>query len=70
MEATIAADSTVIGQTLATIPFPAGVVIAAVMRGADLILPTGATTLLDGDEVVAVTRREQEPALRELLTPS
>jgi len=70
VEATIAADSPVNGQTLAAIPFPTGVVITAVMRGADLILPTGATALRQGDEVVAVTRREQEPALRELLSPS
>lgn len=70
VEATIAPHSLVNGQTLAAIAFPTGVVIAAVMRGAELILPTGATTLLQGDEVVAVTKREQEPALRELLTPA
>jgi trk system potassium uptake protein len=67
VEGTIPADSPVNGRTLAEIPFPAGVVIAAILRGADLILPTGATMLQEGDEVVAVTKREQEAALRALL---
>ena len=67
VEGIIPSDSPVNGQTLADIPFPEGVVIAAVMRGAELILPTGGTILHEGDEVVAVTKREQENALRELL---
>lgn len=67
VEGKIPPESPVNGRTLAQIPFPPGVVIAAVTRGADLILPTGATKLQEGDEVVAVTKREQENALRELL---
>ena len=67
VEGIIPGDSPVNGLTLAEIPFPAGVVIAAIMRGAELILPTGATQLQEGDEVVAVTKRDQENALRELL---
>ncbi len=68
VEGDIPAGSPVAGQTLAEIPFPAGVVIAAIHRGAELILPTGSTELLEGDEVIAVTKRDQESALRELLT--
>jgi Trk K+ transport system NAD-binding subunit len=45
------------------------VVIAAILRGPELILPTGSTRLETGDEVVAVTKREQEAALRDLLAP-
>ncbi len=67
VEGTIPADSPVNGQTLADIPFPAGVVIAAVLRGPELILPTGGTVLQEGDEIVAVTKRDQESALRDLL---
>ncbi len=68
VEGDIPAGSPVAGQTLAEIPFPAGVVIAAIHRGAELILPTGSTELLEGDQVIAVTKRDQESALRELLT--
>jgi trk system potassium uptake protein TrkA len=68
VEGDIPAGSPVAGQTLAEIPFPSGVVIAAIHRGAELILPTGSTELLEGDEVIAVTKRDQESALRELLT--
>jgi trk system potassium uptake protein TrkA len=67
VEGTIPSDSQVNGRTLSEIPFPAGVVIAAILRGPQLILPTGATRLETGDEVVAVTKRDQEAALRELL---
>lgn len=67
VEGVIPPDSPVNGRTLAEIPFPTGVVIAAVLRGPELILPTGATRLRQGDEVVAVTKRDQETALRELL---
>ena len=67
VEGIIPGDSPVTGQSLADIPFPPGVVIAAILRGSDLILPTGATLLEEGDEVIAVTKRDQEPALRELL---
>jgi Trk K+ transport system NAD-binding subunit len=57
------------GRTLSEVPFPSGVVIAAILRGPELILPTGSTRLEIGDEVVAVTKREQEAALRDLLAP-
>ena len=67
VEGIIPPNSPTNGRTLAEIPFPAGVVIAAVMRGPELILPTGGTILQEGDEVVAVTKRDQENALRELL---
>jgi trk system potassium uptake protein len=67
VEGIIPGDSPVNGRTLAEIPFPTGVVIAAILRGPELILPTGSTRLRTGDEVVAVTKREQEAALRELL---
>ncbi len=67
VEGIIPEHSQVAGQSLAEIPFPSGVVIAAIHRGADLILPTGSSVLYPGDEVIAVTMRDQEAELRELL---
>lgn len=67
VEGTIPGDSPVTGHTLAEVPFPVGVVIAAILRGPELILPTGSTQLREGDEIVAVTKRDQEAALRDLL---
>ncbi len=67
VEGVVPPDSPVTGRSLAEIPFPAGVVIAAIHRGAELILPTGSTVLQQGDEVIAVTRRDQEAELRQLL---
>ncbi|HEX5501305.1 MAG TPA: NAD-binding protein [Thermomicrobiales bacterium] len=64
----ISADSAVVGLSLAEIPFPPGVLIAAIHRRAELVLPTGATVLEAGDEVIAVAKRDQEDALRQLLT--
>lgn len=67
VEGVIPADCPATGKSLAEIDFPPGVVIAAIHRRAELILPTGSTVLQVGDEVIAVTKREQEAALRRLL---
>ncbi len=67
VEGIIPEHSQVAGQSLAEIPFPSGVVIAAIHRGAELILPTGSSVLYPGDEVIAVTKRDQEAELRDLL---
>lgn len=67
VEGIIPHDSPVTGRSLAEIPFPSGVVIVAVHRGSELILPTGSTVLEGGDEVIAVTRRDQEAELRQVL---
>ncbi len=67
IEATISNDSPVVNQTIEEIELPVDCVIAAIARGADLIVPRGSTEILAGDDIIAVTHREEEDELRRLL---
>ena len=67
IEAKIAESSAVAHQAIGEIEFPVDSVVVAISRGPHLVLPTPATELLPGDDVIAVTHREQEDDLRRLL---
>jgi trk system potassium uptake protein TrkA len=67
IEATISEASPISGQSIDDVEFPVDCVIAAISRGPDLIVPRGSTVIEPGDEIIAVTRREQEDDLRRLL---
>ena len=67
VEASVADDSPIAGRSLTDIRLPAQTSLIAILRGSDVIIPTGGTTLLPGDEVIAIARRESEDELRRLL---
>jgi trk system potassium uptake protein TrkA len=67
IEATINKDSPVVNKAIEDIELPVDCVIAAIARGADLIVPRGSTEILPGDDIIAVTHREEEDELRRLL---
>lgn len=67
VDAKVSASSAVAHRALGEIALPPETVIAAVARGARVIVPSAATELLPGDDVIAVTHREQEEELRRLL---
>lgn len=67
VEASVADDSPIAGRTLSEIRLPSETSLIAVLRGSDIIVPTGQTTLMGGDEVIAISRRESEDELRRLL---
>ncbi len=67
IEATISDLSPVAGRTIDDIELPVECVIAAIARGSHLIVPNSGTEILPGDDVIAVTHREQEDELRRLL---
>ena len=60
-------SSKVANQSLAQLGLPDGCTIAAVIRGADVIVPRGSTVLLAGDEIVAVVRAEKRDLLAKAL---
>jgi trk system potassium uptake protein TrkA len=68
VSAHISSDSSVVGEIIAAIPLPAETVIGAILRDGKVLVPSGSTSLLAGDEVFVLARRENEPALRRLLT--
>ncbi len=68
VEARVASGSVVIGKPLRDVHFPKGCVVCAIIRGTEVIIPTGQTTLQPEDEVVALTKIEFEGELRQLLS--
>ena len=67
VEATVEEAAMAVGKSLAEIPFPDNIVISAVLRDGNLIIPKGDTLLRPRDEVIALANRESEPALRQML---
>lgn len=67
VEVSVDSDSPVRGQTLEEIRMPPETSMIAVIRGSEVIVPTGQTTIEAGDEVIAITRAKNENALRQLL---
>lgn len=67
IEATISEKSPVANQEIEDIELPVECVIAAIARGPELIVPRPTTRINPGDEIIAVTHRDQEDELRRLL---
>ena len=68
VEATVEQGAPVAGKTLAELTFPPNVVISAVMRNDVLILPKGDTILQPDDEVIALSTKDSEEGLRQMMT--
>jgi trk system potassium uptake protein TrkA len=54
-------------RPLSSFPLPAQVVVAAVLREGETVVPTGATSIAGGDHVLVVTRVELEDEARDAL---
>jgi len=67
VDAKIDRSSPVADMQIGRISLPTGCVIAAVIRGSELIVPNSTTELIPGDDVIAITHRDQEDELRALL---
>ncbi len=67
VEARVTASSVVAHQAIGEITLPVDCVIAAIARGAHLIVPSPATEIQPGDEIIAVAHRDHEDELRRLL---
>jgi trk system potassium uptake protein len=67
VEASVAPDSPIAGRQVAEVRLPNDTSMIAILRDGDVIIPNGTTRITAGDEVIAITRRESEEALRHLL---
>ena len=67
VDAKITDRSAVAHRTIGEISLPANTAITAVSRGQTLIVPAQSTELLPGDDIIALTHRDQEEELRRLL---
>ena len=67
VEALIPAHSKVANRQIKDLHLPPESVFLLILRGGSPVIPTGQITLLPGDEVIALTKTENESALRVLL---
>lgn len=67
IEATISGESPVADMAIEDIELPVDCAIAAIARGTDIVVPKPSTIIRPGDEIIAVTHREEEEELRRLL---
>jgi trk system potassium uptake protein TrkA len=67
VEAKVADESPVIDRPIERIEWPSDVIVTAILRRGELIIPTGQTIIRSGDELICMARREREEELRDLL---
>jgi trk system potassium uptake protein TrkA len=67
VDARIDGGSPVAERAIGEIELPPNCTIAAIWRGKQLITPSPSTEILPGDDVIAITHRDQEDELRRLL---
>jgi len=67
VEAGVSPDSQIAGMLVGELRFPPDCALVAIVRGGELIIPNSETEVREGDEVIAVARREREGELRELI---
>ena len=67
VSAELTEDSPVSNKMVKDVHLPGETVIAALIRGDHVILPSGTTELLSGDTIIALANAGEEPALRTAL---
>ncbi|MCA9878589.1 MAG: NAD-binding protein [Thermomicrobiales bacterium] len=67
VDAKVSEQSAVAHRALAEIELPEDTAIAAIARGPRLIVPSPATELLPGDDIIAIAHQDREDDLRRLL---
>lgn len=67
VDAKVIPGSKIANRTIGDIPVPEGCIIAAIIRGGELIIPSPSTEVKEGDDVIAVAHRAIEEDLRKLL---
>ncbi len=59
--------SRVIGKNVGTLNLPGGIVLTAIMRQGEIVIPRGDTLIVSGDRVLALASTEQAHILEEVL---
>ena len=67
VEAVMPAGAPGVGRRLDSLALPPDSSIAAILRGGSFLIPSGATVLNEGDEVIALCKPEREGELRNAL---
>lgn len=67
VETRLTEKSTILNQELKTIDFPSNCIVVAIVRGSELLIPTGKTVFQPGDEILTITTAGNEAKLAKLL---
>jgi trk system potassium uptake protein TrkA len=67
IEHIITPTSSAVNRSLSALGLPPGCNVAAVVRGADIVIPDGSTVLQSGDQVLVVTHADTREALQKAL---
>ena len=68
IEARVTARAPVAGSCVREVAWPAHTLLTSIQRQGDLVMPSGDTELMEGDQVSAITDRDHVAQVRELLT--
>jgi trk system potassium uptake protein TrkA len=68
LEAVALETSDIVGKPLKAVRFPKGALLLAVLRGEEVIVPTGDTVILPHDRIVILSRRRTIPQVEKALT--
>jgi cell volume regulation protein A len=69
LDYTVNARAPVAGQQLRDLGLPDGVLVTLILRGREVLMPRGTTTLLPGDHVFVALRISLEPLINRLFDP-
>lgn len=67
VDAKVVPGSKIANRKIGDLPVPENCIIAAVVRQGELIIPSPSTTVLEGDDLIAIAHRSIEEDLRKLL---
>ncbi len=65
IEFTVSVESSAVGKNVASLHLPPDCLLTAILRGDDVILPSGETVIQVGDQIIALAYRDREAALSE-----
>jgi trk system potassium uptake protein TrkA len=67
MEAVALETTDIVGKPLMDVPFPKGVLVTTILRGENVIIPTGQSVVAPNDRIIIFARREAIPKIEKIL---
>jgi trk system potassium uptake protein TrkA len=67
MEAVALETSAIVAKPLRSVGIPKGALVAALLRGDEIIIPSGETTIAPDDRIIIIARREAIPKVEKIL---
>jgi len=68
MEAIALETADIVGKPLKNVSFPKGTLVATILRGDEVIIPTGDSVVEPNDRIIICARRESIPKIEKILS--